>query len=153
MRPAIRQAAKQQDDAVRRAGRIVLRMAWQEPELLAHIRTEVPFEEFPNKLHGEILLFMEKKSLAGEPLDDVTAAGELREEAAAELSRSLVEDIGSQEIPQAYEDSVKTLRKVHLQRLYELHSQRADELLRRDDENYKQELLESQRIKNEMDGL
>ena len=153
VRPAIRQAAKQQDDAVRRAGRIVLRMAWQEPELLAHIRTEVPFEEFPNKLHGEILLFMEKKSLAGEPLDDVTAAGELREEAAAELSRSLVEDIGSQEIPQAYEDSVKTLRKVHLQRLYELHSQRADELLRRDDENYKQELLESQRIKNEMDGL
>lgn len=153
VRPAIRQAAKQQDDAVRRAGRIVIRMAWQETELLVHIRTEVPLDEFPNKLHGEILRFMEKKSLAGEPLDDVAVAGGLSEEAAAELSRSLVEDIGEQDMPEAYEDSVRILRKVHLQRLYEIHSQRADELLRSGDENYKQELLESQRIKNEMDGL
>jgi len=152
-RPAIRQAARQQDDAVRRAGRIVIRMAWQDAELLPHITTAVPIREFPNKLHAEILQFMEQKVQTSEPFDDVSAAEALGEEAAAELSRAMVEDISGQDLLEAYEDSVKTLRKVYLQRLYEEHSQRADVLSRQGDPKYIEELAESQRIKNEMDGL
>ncbi len=149
----MRRVVRQVDDAIRRAGRIVIRAAWEDSGVLAHLTAVIPLGRFPNKLHGEILQLIQRQSETGGRPDDLVAADALSEEAAAELSRSLVEDLGGQEAMEAYEDSVKVLRKVYLQGLYEEHSQRADELERRGDNGFLQELAESQRIKNEMDEL
>ena len=149
----VRRAVRQADDAIRRAGRIVVRSAWQDAGVLAHLTAVVPLAAFPNKLHAEILQFIQDKSERAEALDDVAVSEELSEDAAAELSRALVEESAGQETMEAYEDSVKTLRKVYLQGLYDEHSQKADVLQRRGDNGFLQELAESQRIKNEMDEL
>lgn len=153
MRASIRQVVRQKDDAVRRAGRIIIKAAWQDTDVLMHLKSVVPIEQFPNKLHVEILRFLEKQEMCGVLPDDITAAEELSEEAASELSRALVEDSDGQEVTEAYEDSVTSLRKVYLQKLFDEHSQKADELSRGGDSGYKQELAESQRIKDEMDAL
>ena len=149
----MRRAVHQADDAIRRAGRIVLKAAWQDLGVLAHLEAVVPLTAFPNELQAEILQFLHDCSEHDGVVDDVRAAEVLSDEAAAELSRALVEETGGQETMEAYEDSVKMLRKVYLQRLYDEHSQKADLLQRRGDNGFLQELAESQRIKNEMDEL
>jgi DNA primase len=65
----------------------------------------------------------------------------------------MVEDFGGQDAMEAYEDSVKVLRRSFLQQQLIQHSHKADVMLRSGDEGYQQELAESQRIKNEMDEL
>ena len=59
-------------------------------------------------------------------MDDMSAAS-LSDEAAAELSRSLVEDLGGRDETGAYDDSLRVLRKAYLNALYTEHSRKANE--------------------------
>ncbi|MGN8832919.1 DNA primase [Selenomonas montiformis] len=149
----IRQAVKQQDGAVRRAGRIIIHMVWQDLSLLQHVISVLPLTGINDTVQREILLFLQDLSSRGEAPDDVTAAEHLSEDAAAELSRALIEDLGGRVDTEAYNDSLKVLRKAYLNALFLEHSRRADEYIQAGNHAYVEELHEVMKIKNEMDGL
>ena len=74
------------------------------------------------------------------------------DEAAAELSRSLVEDLGGRDETEAYDDSLRVLRKAYLNALYTEHSRKANEYAQNGQhEACLQELNEVNKIKHEMD--
>lgn len=146
----LRQAVVQQDDALRRAGRIVVRMAWQEPAVLAHVETILDLEKLADPVQREILLLLRQGQKEGRPVDEALTAG-LSDGASAELSRALVENLDGRDETQAYEDSLKVLKKAELNALYMEHSRRANEYLQAGNEAYLDELNEVNKIKHEMD--
>ena len=152
MRAPIRKLARQVDNAVRRAGRIVVRQAWEDPGVLAHLSAMIPLEEFPYPLHGVILRYLKERAERGGASDDAAALAGLDEAAADELSRALVEDTGGEDAMTLYDDCLRVLRRAYLTPLYEEHRLRAD-TLEKEGQDFWKELAESQRIKKEMDDL
>ena len=54
---------------------------------------------------------------------------------------------------EAYDDSMRRLRRTYLAQLVEEHTRRADRWEKENDARFLQELAQIQRIKNEMEGL
>ena len=151
VRQPIRKAVAKADTALRKAGRLVIRMAWQDAAVIAHLETIVPLEGIRDPAQREILTFLKAAAEEGRPVDDMSAAT-LSDEAAAELSRSLVEDLGGRDETEAYDDSLRVLRKVYLNALYTEHSRKANEYAQNGQhEACLQELNEVNKIKHEMD--
>ncbi len=141
------------DSALKRAGRIVIRMAWQDRSALAHVRAVLPLSGIGDASQREIFEFLFSGYEQG-GLPDASAAAEvLSERASAELSRALVENPGEREETAAYNDSVNVLRKAYLNTLFIQHSRRAEEYLQSGNPAYREELDELKRIKEEMDDL
>ena len=153
VRAPIRQVVRQQDNALRRAGRVVIRMAWQDAGILQHVQSVLPLTGIGDPVQREILLFLQDLVSQGQACDDVTVAEKLSEDAAAELSRALVEDLGGREEAEAYNDSLKVIRKAYLNTLFVEHSRKAEEYLKAGNTAYIQELNEVKNIKDEMDAL
>ena len=141
------------DNALRRAGRIVIRLAWQDASVLDHVRAVLPMESIGDEAQRDILRFLFSCYDQGKIADDVAASEVLNENAATELSRALVETLGEREDAVAYHDSVRVLRKAYLNTLYMQRSRRAEEYLRTGNPEYREELAELQKIKEEMDDL
>lgn len=151
VRQPIRKAVAKTDTALRKAGRLVIRMAWQDAAVIAHLETIVPLEGIRDPAQREILAFLKAAAEKGCPVDDMSAAT-LSDEAAAELSRSLVEDLGGRDETEAYDDSLRVLRKAYLNALYTEHSRKANEYAQNGQhEACLQELNEVNKIKHEMD--
>lgn len=151
VRQPIRKAVAKADTALRKAGRLVIRMAWQDAAVIAHLETIVPLEGIRDPAQREILTFLKAAAKEGRPVDDMSAAT-LSDEAAAELSRSLVEDLGGRDETEAYDDSLRVLRKAYLNALYTEHSRKANEYAQNGQhEACLQELNEVNKIKHEMD--
>lgn len=151
VRQPIRKAVAKPDTALRKAGRLVIRMAWQDAAVIAHLETIVPLEGIRDPAQREILTFLKAAAEKGCPVDDMSAAT-LSDEAAAELSRSLVEDLGGRDETEAYDDSLRVLRKAYLNALYTEHSRKANEYAQNGQhEACLQELNEVNKIKHEMD--
>lgn len=151
VRQPIRKAVAKPDTALRKAGRLVIRMAWQDAAVIAHLETIVPLEGIRDPAQREILTFLKAAAEEGCPVDDISAAT-LSDEAAAELSRSLVEDLGGRDETEAYDDSLRVLRKAYLNALYTEHSRKANEYAQNGQhEACLQELNEVNKIKHEMD--
>ena len=151
VRQPIRKAVAKADTALRKAGRLVIRMAWQDAAVIAHLETIVPLEGIRDPAQREILAFLKAAAEDGRPVDDMSAAT-LSDEAAAELSRSLVEDLGGRDETEAYDDSLRVLRKAYLNALYTEHSRKANEYAQNGQhEACLQELNEVNKIKHEMD--
>lgn len=151
VRQPIRKAVAKADTALRKAGRLVIRMAWQDAAVIAHLETLVPLEGIRDPAQREILTFLKAAAEEGRPVDDISAAT-LSDEAAAELSRSLVEDLGGRDETEAYDDSLRVLRKAYLNALYTEHSRKANEYAQNGQhEACLQELNEVNKIKHEMD--
>lgn len=151
VRQPIRKAVAKADTALRKAGRLVIRMAWQDAAVIAHLETIVPLEGIRDPAQREILTFLKAAAEEGRPVDDMSAAT-LSDEAAAELSRSLVEDLGGRDETEAYNDSLRVLRKAYLNALYTEHSRKANEYAQNGQhEACLQELNEVNKIKHEMD--
>ncbi len=153
VRAPIRQAVQQQDNAIRRAGRIIVRMVWQDVSLIHHVESVLPLAGIGDPVQREILLFLQDLSNQGQAPDDVTAAENLSEDAAAELSRALVENLGGRAETEAYNDSLKVLRKAYLNMLFVEHSRKADAYMKAGNAAYVDELNEVMKIKDEMDEL
>ena len=153
VRAPIRQAVQQQDNAIRRAGRIIVRMVWQDVSLIHHVESVLPLAGIGDPVQREILLFLQDLSNQGQAPDDVTAAENLGEDAAAELSRALVENLGGRAETEAYNDSLKVLRKAYLNMLFVEHSRKADAYMKAGNAAYVDELNEVMKIKDEMDEL
>lgn len=151
VRQPIRKVVAKTDTALRKAGRLVIRMAWQDAAVIAHLETIVPLEGIRDPAQREILTFLKAAAEEGRPVDDISAAT-LSDEAAAELSRSLVEDLGGRDETEAYDDSLRVLRKAYLNALYTEHSRKANEYAQNGQhEACLQELNEVNKIKHEMD--
>lgn len=151
VRQPIRKAVAKADTALRKAGRLVIRMAWQDAAVIAHLETIVPLEGIRDPAQREILTFLKAAAEEGRPVDDMSAAT-LSDEAAAELSRSLIEDLGGRDETEAYDDSLRVLRKAYLNALYTEHSRKANEYAQNGQhEACLQELNEVNKIKHEMD--
>jgi DNA primase len=151
--PSMRVAVKRADTAILRAGRYIIKTIWQDVSILPYVQANLPAGAVENKLHGEILSFIVERVEEAAPIDDVVANQVLTPDAAAELSHCLVEDFGQEDQMQLFDDCIRTIRLAYLNRLYEEHRLRADELERRGDEGFIRELAESQRIKNEINEL
>ena len=149
----VKNVVRQVDDAGRRAGRVVIRMVWEEPAVLDHFISMVPLESVPDPVHRQILSGLNAKFRAGEPVKDIMSLSDLGDEATAELSRSLVEDLGEEDISLLYEACVRQLRRSFLASQYEVHSMNAERLHQQGDARYMDELAASQNIKQEMDEL
>ena len=148
-----RKAQPKRDNAVRRAGRIVLRMLWQEPSLLAHVKANLP-DGFPDGIQQEIMGYLENCIERGVSADDISAAEVLSEDAAAELSQALVEETGVQDAEVIYEDSIRVLRKSYLNSLYMRYSREIEEHLTAGRiAEYQEALKAAKGVKTEMDGL
>ncbi len=152
-RAPIRQAVREKDTAAKRAGRLVIRSAWQDPGIILHTLTVVPLEGIADPVQREVLSFLQDCATSGERPEDASLQGRLSEEAAAELSRALVEDLGGREEAEAYTDSLRSLRKAYLESRYLAHTEKAEAKMQAGDMTYLEELNEVKRIKDEMDGM
>ncbi|MBR2142311.1 DNA primase [Anaerovibrio sp.] len=149
----VRKAVHQIDDAVRRAGRVIIRMVWEEPALIEHFITLVPIKAVPVPVHRQILQALYDKYQAGSKFTDIMGLDFLGEESIAEMSRALVEDFGDEDGTLLYEACVRQLRRSYLNSQYEVHSRNAEVLHQQGDAKYIEELAISQKIKQEMDEL
>ena len=152
-REPIRQAVRRTDTALQRAGRIVIRLAFQDAGILAHFATMVPLNDVSDESQREILLALQELAAQGKNSNDTEMANKLSETAMAELSRAMVEDLGVLSETEAYSNAVRVLRKAYLNMRYVEHSQRAAELARQGDTAYVAELNQAQKIKSEMEEL
>ncbi len=149
----VRDVVHQVDDASRRAGRVIIRMVWNEPAIVEHFVSLVPIESLPEAIHKQILTVLYDKYRAGEQITDIMSLSSLGEDVVAELSRALVEDLGQEDISLLYEACVRQLRRSYLVSQYKVHSENAERLRQQGDAKYMEELAISQKIKQEMDEL
>ena len=151
----LRKAVHQIDNAVRKAGRIIIKAVWQDGRngaVLSDIASRLSLEDFPYHLHGEILQGFENHLLSGGAPSDLMNTGELSDEAAAELSLAISEDSYADD-ETACNDALGILCMEILNRRYETHRQLADTYQRAGNDEYIHELAELKRIKKEMDEL
>jgi DNA primase len=149
----IRQAARQVDSALKRAGRIVLRMAWQDMGILIHLQTMVPLDSIADDNQREVLLYLQELAASRQNPNEVQAAEKISEAAMAELSRALVEDLGNRNEADAYNDAIRVLRHAYLNACYTRHARLAEEYLQAGNTAYIAELNEAKKIKSEMEEL
>lgn len=152
-RQAMRAVHRQNEDASRRAGRVVIRAVWQEPAVLEHFVSQVPLDAVPDALQASILRQMAIFIKQGTAISDVMQFASLGDEAVEEISRAMVEDTGGQKMMDLYQDCTKFLRKNYLKNQFEIHRLRADQLSREGSSEFREELELIQKIKNEMDEL
>ena len=153
VRTPLRQVVREKDTAAKRAGRLVIRAAWQDPGILMHTLTVVPLEGIADAAQREVLSFFQACAARGERAEDASAQGNLSEEAVSELSHALVETLDGRDETEAYTDSLKTLRKAYLESQYLAHTEKAEAMMQAGNMAYLEELNEVKRIKDEMDGM
>ena len=148
----IQPAGKSADSAVIKAGRYIINKVWHEAELIDYVIATVPIEEFHDKNHRLILEFICSQTAQGNSINNIEASEKLSDEAYAELSRCIVERDNTAE-SDLLDDYLRTIHLSYLKRSYIEHSLKADELERRGDNGFQQELIEIQRIRKQMDGV
>lgn len=139
-------------DPLLKAGRYIINKIWREPDILDYVLANVAADEFSDKAHREILSFIAGKADAKEKIDDMTAAQSLSDEAYAELSRCIITNKNAAE-DNLLDDYLKKIHLAYLKKSYHEHSMKADELERKGDDGFEQELREIQRIIKEMDEI
>ncbi|MCR5756289.1 MAG: DNA primase [Selenomonas sp.] len=152
-REPIRQAVQRTDTALQRAGRVVIRLAWQDSGILQHFATMVPLASLDNRYQREILLALQELAVQGKNINDAEVNQRLSEEAVAELSRAMVEELGVLSETEAYSNAIRVLRRAYLNKCYREHSARAARLATAGNGDYVAELNQAQKIKSEMEEL
>ncbi|MDQ0203428.1 DNA primase [Pectinatus haikarae] len=140
------------NDAIIKAGRYIISKIWREPDIVDYIMASISMDEFTDKNHREILSYTVRQAADHEPVSDITASELLSDTAYTELSRCIVENENNAETD-LLDDYLKTIHLSYLKKSYLEHSLRADELERKGDNGFQQELREIQRIIKEMDGV
>ncbi len=162
LRPAPRrQAVRSVDDAVRRAGRALIRMAWEDGGVAVLAVAELGKEPFPYSVHEQLLRYIAGCTEQGEAPREDLVAETLGEEAEAELSHALTEEAPGQDLPESEapdqeelcDECLRVIRLAQMRAAFEEHRLRADAMEREGNSNFLQELQKSQRIKQEIDQL
>lgn len=155
-RTSVRQAVHRMDSAVTKAGRIIFHLAAKDAAAIVVADAAVPLGEVLSGVQHEIyqaFLACEKK---GETQSLERIEARLSDAAAAELSRAVIDTSlfgGGIREGEAFEEAIRTLRKVYLNQQYMLHSQQAEKYLQAGNPAYRVELKEADRIKREMEEL
>ena len=139
------------DDAVRQAGRALLRMAWHDPGVAVMVVAELGSEPFPYRLHEKLFRYMAECAEINVFPSDEAIEETLGAEAQEELCHALTED--TPEEKGSYEVFVRVLLLAQLKKAFEEHRLRADVMEREGNSNFLQELTKSQRIKQKIDEL
>lgn len=148
-----RRPIRHMDDATRHAARVMIRAAWEDAGALIPLDAVIPPEEFPSRIHGDILRYIRQAAENGERPGYEGAVAALDEKAAEELTRALAEGGERKLTEEEYDDCVRTLKRARLQMLYEESRMRADAMEKEGNTNFMQELKKSQRIRQEIDDL
>lgn len=148
-----RKAIPEKKDALTKAGRCIIKKIWFEQSILDYVLNLIPINEFPNKLHCEILHYLTTCLNNQQSFSDIDAAEKLSDNAYSELSHCLVEEFTTDDDTQLTEDCLKLLRRYYLNSNYEKHRLLADELQRNGDNRFLEELKICQEIRTELDTL
>ncbi len=136
------------------AERQLIRLMLEDNSIIPYVQAELDSEDIQGGERKTIInsLFT-AYNMGKSPAADSLAIS-LSEAAAAELSNIMVMEIQLSDISRVVDDCIRIIRVAHLEPLIMVHSLRAEEFLRLGDEsNYRQELAESQRIKDEISKL
>ncbi len=143
----------QKSSLILQSGRSIIQKLWYEPEFIDYVSALAPKENF-TKIHREIINYIEKCYAAGQMPDDLTAAKELSAEANLELVRiaGMIEPQDSQ--IQAFQDSVKIMQRVNLEKLYRKIYQEAKDFFKSGDlKNYAEKMQAAMILQKEIDKL
>ena len=136
------------------AERQLIRLMLEDGSIIPYVQAELNGEDIQGGERKTIInsLFT-AYNMGKSPAADSLAIS-LPESAATELSNIMVMEIQLSDISRVVDDCIRIIRVARLEPLIMVHSQRAEEFLRLGDEsNYRQELAESQRIKDEISKL
>lgn len=151
----INTARKSQEDfLIESASELILRMAWSEPDILDYVLAVVPRDAFL-KVHQEIIDYLQKCISEDKRPDDMNMAQNLSPTAATEISRILLtgsEDAQAEEMA-AFSDSVQSLKRVWLQKNYNMQVRNANEFMSKDFTVYSAKIHESFKTREKLDGL
>ncbi len=136
------------------AERQLIRLMLEDSSVIPYVQAQMDGEDIQGGERKTIInsLFT-AYNMGKSPAADALAV-ELPEAAAVELSNIMVMEIQLSDISRMVDDYIRIIRIARLEPLIMHHSLRAEEFLRLGDEsNYRQELAESQRIKDEISKL
>lgn len=142
------------DTIIRRAGEVLLRMAWNEIDMLDAVLAVVPREMF-TPLHQEIIDWLESCKAQGIRPDQINATRDLSEAATAELSRILINGADAPRDTEVtlFYDSLYIMQRARLKRQYNELLAQAEKYISSDRAAYVETVRKSLKIKAEIDEL
>ena len=146
--------SKDKDSIFRTAREDVLRMIWQDTEMLYYFSSMSLQEVFP-KVHQEIIEWLKTCAEQERRPDKLSAATELSEEANAQLARILMDGTDAPHDTQIkiFNDSIRILRLVVLNKKYYDLMAEAEKYISNDEAAYIKTVEESLKIKKKIDNL
>jgi len=136
------------------AERQLIRLMLEDSSIIPYVLTQLDGEDIQDAARKTIINSLFTAYNMGKSPAADSLALTLPEAAAAELSNIMVMEMQINDISRAVDDYIRIIRIARLEPLLRFHSLRAEEYLRLGDEsNYRQELAESQRIKDEISKL
>jgi hypothetical protein len=138
---------------ISQAGCSIIKTLWHEPELLNYINVLVSTENFTD-VHREIINYIEKCYTEGRTPDALNSARELTPAANLEISRIFGKYSLNDSEMLAFQDSVKVMRRVDLERRYKQIEREIKELSKVGDiENVNKKCLNLIEIQKEITEL
>ena len=138
---------------IRQCGGSIIKVIWYDPELLNYVNALVPTEDFLS-LHVEIINYIEKCYAAGQMPDIFNINSELTPEANQEISIILGKDEPPNLQMIAFQDSLKIMRRLMLEKKRTQINKNAKEFLNVGDiENFNQQLRLLEKIQQELTEL
>lgn len=133
---------------------MILRMSWQECDLLNFALSIVPEKAF-SEVQREIILYMKKCLNEDRRPDDVSAATELSDAANAELARILLIYAGDPRDTglKVFEESVHFAKKAWIQKIYNDKLKKIIEQMETDNSDYVAEMQGTLELQKELDEL
>ena len=127
---------------IRQSGGSIIKNLWSEPELLNYINAVVSPDSFID-IHKEIIAYIEKCYNEGRMPDASTSGAELTPEANTEVLRILNGYDPSENQMSAFQDSVKILQRMTLEKKYKKALQEVEEFSKVGDINATNEKIRS----------
>ena len=142
-----------EEPSIKEAREIILRMIWHDDDILDYILSTFPKETF-TAVQWEILNLFETYSKEGKRPDQINMIKDLSQEANTELSRILLsgsDDPRTNEVDY-FDDAVAVLKRAALKKKYDELRAKAENISS-DKEGYKKMIMESIKIKYQIDNL
>ncbi len=152
-RPVVVQVKRSVDSKQVVAEEFILRQAMEFPERFATIKASLSPELFQAGYRRDLAEAIWQSYETGMAPRPENLLQNIDEEAGRFLSRLMLDEVQGTEIEQALEDCIRIILLSRLNEAYETHRMQADEMLRRGDLEYVQELKNAQRILTKISDL
>ncbi len=138
---------------IQQSGGSIIKTLWNEPELLNYVNSFISSKNFIT-VHQEIINYIEKCYSEGKTPDIFNANSELTPEANWEISRILGKDEPYDSQMSAFQDSIKIMRRLILERRYQQINNAAENFFKVGDiKSWKEQLQALQEIQKEITEL